>query len=105
MNGGPGCSSVAGFMTEVGPFQIVPGSNGSKITNRETSFNRISNLLVFDSPSGVGLSYGTGMSPNQTYVFDDHTTAELNLQFLLAFLKTFPEYAKRDLYIGGEVRK
>jgi serine carboxypeptidase-like clade 2 len=89
LNGGPGCSSVAGSLSENGPFVAI--NNGSQITNRETSWNRLANVLWIESPAGVGMSYAPGMPPNYTYSTDDHQTARNNLLFLQGWYHKFPQ--------------
>jgi carboxypeptidase C (cathepsin A) len=80
----------------------VPGTNGTKITERATRWNRYSNMLYLESPAGVGFSYQDDVGPNGTYATDDLRTARLNLNFLLQFFKAFPKYAGREFYITGE---
>ena len=48
LNGGPGCSSVAGSLSENGPFVVV--NNGTQITSRDTSWNQLANVLWIESP-------------------------------------------------------
>ncbi len=95
LNGGPGCSSVAGSLSENGPFVVV--NNGTQISNRETSWNRLANILWIESPAGVGMSYTPGMPVNGTYSTDDHETARNNLLFLQGWYKKFPQFAKHEL--------
>lgn len=102
LNGGPGCSSMGGFFTENGPFYVVPNTNGTKISYRDTSWNRVANMLWIESPAGVGFSYTDGVPANSTYSTNDHETAKLNLQFLLGWYQQYPQYASRTLYISGE---
>lgn len=55
-NGGPGCSSLLGFMQEHGPFVIDDGS--SVITTNPYPWNGAANMLYIESPAGVGFSVG-----------------------------------------------
>ena len=56
LNGGPGASSIEyGFWTEHGPFRLLP--NGTAVINYNYSWNKISNVIYLESPSGVGYSY------------------------------------------------
>jgi carboxypeptidase C (cathepsin A) len=119
LNGGPGCSSVAGslrysivvaffffffffflFPSENGPFQTTNG--GAQITNRPTSWNLLANVLWVESPAGVGMSYTPGAGPNATYSTDDHETARNNLAFLLGWYAKFPQFRGNKLVISGE---
>ncbi|VDP56004.1 unnamed protein product [Schistosoma curassoni] len=79
LNGGPGCSSLEGLLTENGPYLIA-------------------NVLYLEAPAGVGFSYST--APSQTW--DDDRTALDNYHALLHFLKKFPEYEGRRLFVTGE---
>ena len=56
-NGGPGCSSMLGFMQENGPRVINDGED-FLIKNTDT-WNTRANVLWLESPAGVGWSYGT----------------------------------------------
>ncbi len=54
LNGGPGCSSVAGSLSENGPFMVV--NNGTQITSRDTSWNQLANVLWIECESLSGSS-------------------------------------------------
>ena len=54
-NGGPGCSSMLGFMQENGPFKIQSG--GTEFHEDEFSWNKETNILYIEQPAGVGYSY------------------------------------------------
>merc|ERR1711991_369180 len=71
MNGGPGCSSLSGLMSEVGPF--MPDGQGG-LTPNPYAWNRKVNLLVVDSPVGVGWSYSKS---NSSYTMSDASTAPM----------------------------
>merc|ERR1719464_1520061 len=57
-NGGPGCSSMLGFMQENGPFKMDSGT-GEVHASAEGS-NREANVLYIEQPAGVGFSYCSG---------------------------------------------
>ena len=61
-NGGPGCSSMLGFMQENGPRVVDDGEDYLK-ENAET-WNKRANVLWLESPAGVGWS--TVLPPLQT---------------------------------------
>ena len=65
LNGGPGCSSLGGMFTELGPFVIDQNYN---ISLNPFSWNKVANILFLEQPAGVGFSY-----PNTPA--DDQTTA------------------------------
>ena len=96
-NGGPGCSSMLGFMQENGPFRIESGAK--KFHPSEFSWNRETNLLYIEQPAGVGYSYCEGIAD---CTFTDHTSGQDNLTVVLEWYDKFPEYKDNDLYISGE---
>ena len=96
-NGGPGCSSMLGFMQENGPFRIESG--GTKFHPDEYSWNRETNILYIEQPAGVGFSY---CNSTKDCTFDDHTSGKDNLTSVLEFYERFPQYKDNDLYISGE---
>ncbi|EDV23855.1 Lysosomal protective protein [Trichoplax sp. H2] len=93
MNGGPGCSSLDGLLTEHGPFSV---NDDLTISLRNTSWNKFANVIYLESPAGVGFSYGPSSN------LSDITTAENNYAALKAFFKKFPTFANHDFYITGE---
>uniref|UniRef100_A0A0N4ZPX6 Carboxypeptidase n=1 Tax=Parastrongyloides trichosuri TaxID=131310 RepID=A0A0N4ZPX6_PARTI len=97
-NGGPGCSSMGGALTELSPFRASP--DGSLLYENPYAWNKLGNVLFLESPRGVGFSYSTDGLMNQPY--NDTTTAEHNVAALISFYQTFPEYQGRSLYITGE---
>eukprot|EP00041_Stephanoeca_diplocostata_P015972 m.310515 g.310515 ORF g.310515 m.310515 type:complete len:765 (-) comp20210_c1_seq6:87-2381(-) len=94
-NGGPGCSSLEGLMTEHGPFQMDPVSGS--ITRNAQTWARIANMLYVEQPVGVGFSYATNPTD-----LNDTSSANLNVQFLINWFSSFSEYKKNDFYISGE---
>ena len=113
-NGGPGASSMFGFMTEVGPFSL----NADSLTTdeylstgiptvfpNENSWSQLGDLLIFEAPSPVGFSYcGDDVSADGTSCGDwtDELAAENNLLALQAFYLKYPELKTKDLYLSGE---
>ena len=96
MGGEPGCSSKLGFLTEIGPFLLKPGT--SVLTSNNYSWHGLSHLLFIDSPQGVGYSLN-GSIP---FLYNDQNTAEDNLYGLLAFYERFPSFKTKSLFIAGE---
>ncbi|XP_044153791.1 lysosomal protective protein-like [Bufo gargarizans] len=96
LNGGPGCSSLAGLLTEHGPFLIH--SDGSTLMYNTHSWNKIANVLYLESPAGVGFSY----SDDKKYMTGDEETAQDNYMALRDFFHRYPEFSKNDLYLTGE---
>ncbi|XP_024959842.1 serine carboxypeptidase-like 40 [Cynara cardunculus var. scolymus] len=98
LNGGPGCSSMIGAMTELGPFRI--NSDGKTLFRNNYAWSNVANMLFLESPAGVGFSYS-----NTTSDYDhagDKNTADDAYIFLVNWLERFPQYKTRDFYITGE---
>ncbi|XP_058670572.1 lysosomal protective protein [Ammospiza nelsoni] len=96
LNGGPGCSSMEGFLKEHGPFLIQP--DGVTLKYNEYAWNKIANILYVESPAGVGFSY----SDDKKYATNDTEVAHNNYLALKDFFRLFPEYSKNDLFLTGE---
>lgn len=102
LNGGPGCSSLIGLFTELGPCELVsihPRSwDGSlRTVPNEYSWNEFANIVFIDQPAGVGLSSSEMKGPFST----DHAAYDLFL-FLNALYEEFPYLKKLPLHIAGE---
>ncbi|XP_071173761.1 lysosomal protective protein-like isoform X2 [Mytilus edulis] len=96
MNGGPGCSSDLGLLSEHGPFRI--GKDGASVSYNPHAWNNVANMMYLEAPAGVGFSY----SQDKNYTTDDDQVALDNHMALKNFFLKFPEYAKNDFYITGE---
>lgn len=96
LNGGPGCSSLDGLLTENGPFQIA--DDGRTIRNNPYSWNKVANMLYLEAPAGVGYSY----SDDKNYTTGDDQVSLDNLAALKYFMAHYPEYAKNEFFITGE---
>lgn len=66
MTGGPGCSSEVALFGENGPCSVNEGGNGT--VHNPFSWNRRSNLLYIDQPTGTGFSYGLGLDHDEEQV-------------------------------------
>jgi len=97
LNGGPGCSSLAGLLTEHGPFRVNP--DGETLSENPNSWNRVANVIYLESPAGVGFSYS---EDKEDYNVGDLRTANDSYTFLQGFMSEFPEYVGRQLWITGE---
>ncbi|XP_054163524.1 lysosomal protective protein-like [Oppia nitens] len=97
LNGGPGCSSVLGALTEQGPIH-VNRNNSRQLYANPYSWNRETNILFLESPAGVGFSYKL----DGQYATDDDTVAKANYQALKSFYKKFPQFLANDFYVTGE---
>eukprot|EP00118_Oscarella_pearsei_P028674 m.2674 g.2674 ORF g.2674 m.2674 type:complete len:460 (+) comp8839_c0_seq1:55-1434(+) len=102
MNGGPGCSSMEGYLYELGPlhFESDNPNVAPKLMKNPYTWSKIANIIFLESPVGVGYSYSTlGPEDDKT---NDTRTAKENLQFLIGFFAAYPEYKSHDFYISGE---
>jgi carboxypeptidase D len=92
-NGGPGCSSLSGLLTENGPFTWEAGTL-APVQNPYTWVN-LTNMMWVEQPIGVGFTQGTPDITNEV---------ELGEQFV-GFYKQFVEtfgVQGWDLYLTGE---
>ncbi|KAJ8653661.1 hypothetical protein O0I10_010699 [Lichtheimia ornata] len=94
LNGGPGCSSMLGLLTELGPCRV--NEDGSGTTLNEYSWNNNASVIFLDQPLNVGYSYGKG-GP-----LDSVTAAKDVYALLQLFFKEFPQYADLDFHVAGE---
>ncbi|KII93733.1 hypothetical protein PLICRDRAFT_35954 [Plicaturopsis crispa FD-325 SS-3] len=94
LNGGPGCSSLDGWLHENGP--VVWDAGTSAPVKNENSWAQASDMLWVEQPVGTGFSTGT---PNIT---NESELADQFYGFLEQFYSVFPELAKKKLFIAGE---
>ncbi|KAF2603249.1 hypothetical protein F2Q70_00027136 [Brassica cretica] len=83
LNGGPGCSSMDGFVYEHGPFNFEPAKTNYSLPLLHLnpySWSKVSNMIYLDSPVGVGFSYSKNESD---YITGDMKTAVDSHAFLL----------------------
>jgi len=96
-NGGPGCSSLLGFIQEHGP--CVFDQDATTISDNKWSWNKNANMIYIEAPAGVGFSQTN--NPNDMR-HNDMTTSQDNLKALTSFFQKFPEFVTNELYITGE---
>merc|ERR1711871_227289 len=92
LNGGPGCSSLGGMFTELGPYVLDENLN---ITYNPFAWNKAANILFMEQPAGVGFSYPGGAR-------NDSLTADDTYEGLVQFFASHPEPANRPFYVAGE---
>ena len=86
-NGGPGCSSLLGWIQEHGPYVVEDGE--TTFHENAYSWNKEANVLYIESPVGVGYSYSL-LSGDHNYT--DKQTGVDNLNAIVYFLFfKFPE--------------
>lgn len=95
LNGGPGCSSVLGSLTEQGPINIKPDG---RLVENAYAWNLRANMIFLESPAGVGFSY----KADNNFKTGDSQTAISNYAALKSFFVKFPHLALNDFYIAGE---
>jgi cathepsin A (carboxypeptidase C) len=97
LNGGPGCSSMLGLLTENGPCTV--SADGQTTINNPYSWNNNANIMWVDQPAMVGYSYGKkgiDLDHNESMIAEDM------YNFLQEFFKGHPEYAQNEFYVFGE---
>ncbi|GMT03355.1 hypothetical protein PENTCL1PPCAC_25529, partial [Pristionchus entomophagus] len=99
LNGGPGCSSLIGMLTEHGPFH--PTQDGEHLQENVFSWNKAANMLFLESPRMVGFSYRDNTAQPDNEYNDDKTAADVVLA-LKSFFRAYPEYEYRPFYVTGE---
>ena len=109
-NGGPGASSLLGYFTEQGPFNVNDESLVVNTTSIPTLFYneytwaKSANLIFLESPAGVGFSYCDGeRGPIDSCPdWNDTLVAQDNHAIVQQFFAHYPEYNANDFYILGE---
>ena len=96
LNGGPGCSSLAGFLEEIGPIKLVEYEQ--RFEYNEYSWNKNASVIFIETPAGVGFTKAKNSSE---FINDTIHSASLH-RGLLNFFELFPEYKENDFYISGE---
>ncbi|KAI4322314.1 hypothetical protein L6164_022021 [Bauhinia variegata] len=96
LTGGPGCSSGLAVFYENGPFQIT---NNLSLVWNDYGWDKASNILYVDQPTGTGFSYTSDESDIR---HDEQGVSNDLYDFLQAFFKHHPQFVKNDFYITGE---
>ncbi|WFD18852.1 carboxypeptidase D [Malassezia caprae] len=95
LNGGPGCSSLEGALSETGPI-LLPKSPKGVATPNPYSWTNLSHVLFVETPVGVGFTRG---EPN---IHNEYEHAKEFYGFLKQFFKTFKELQGKRLWLTGE---
>lgn len=96
-NGGPGCSSMMGFLVENGPMVFEDGDD--KVRVNPYAWNAKANMLYFELPYGVGYSEP---KINEDLSGSDTKTGNTMLEALISFYSKFPTLRSNSFYITGE---
>ena len=100
LNGGPGSSSILGWLQEVGP--LLTNRTGGLMRN-PWSWTQLANVFALEAPAGVGYSYCKQQLGGGSCVNTDNSTAEASLAALLDFFTNkFPTLRNNDFFIAGE---
>jgi len=100
LNGGPGSSSILGMLQEQGPLLI--NATGGLMRN-PYAWTKQANLLILESPAGVGYSFCAAMQTGGSCNNTDISTAKAARAALQDFFKTkFPELRPNEFFITGE---
>lgn len=99
LNGGPGCSSLLGAFTELGPYHVT--GTGDKLEYNPYSWNNFANMLFLEAPPCVGFSYPY-TKDCENFETNDENTALNNYYALQSFFNKFPQYKHREFIITGE---
>jgi serine carboxypeptidase-like clade I len=100
LNGGPGSSSILGMLQEMGP--VLMNSTGGLMEN-PYAWTKQANLLILESPGGVGYSYCAAMANGGSCHNSDISTAAAARAALQDFfVSKFPELSASSFYIAGE---
>ena len=101
-NGGPGCSSLDGFLYEHGPFRVQYDGKEASLARFDYAWSKLATMVYIEAPCGVGFSYSTAASKERDYNATDDTAALDNLAAVESLFVKFPKLKSRDLYITGE---
>ncbi|CAN8298885.1 unnamed protein product [Cochlearia groenlandica] len=101
LTGGPGCSSLCGFLFENGPL-VFKGDeyNGTVPSVKLTSFSwtKVANILYLESPAGSGFSYAKN---HLAFESSDIKQIHQVYQFLRLWFLDHPEFISNPFYVGG----
>ena len=104
-NGGPGCSSLEGYMNEMGPLRPDPDDPDRKrLTRNPYTWQLHANMLYLEHGVGVGFSYSNGGDVQ----LDDEADARDVHNFLRNFFfpqegqEGYPELAGNEFFLTGE---
>jgi hypothetical protein len=104
-NGGPGSSSVLGFLSEMGPL-IVKEHDGDGLMRNPFSWTRKAHLVALESPAGVGYSFCHNatltLEPGPCHNSDKSTASDARAAVEDFFATKFPDLKENPVYLVGE---
>jgi serine carboxypeptidase-like clade 2 len=95
LNGGPGCSSLLGLLTENGPYTM---RHGGAFVRNEFRWTTNASVLYLESPAGVGFS----LDSNPPHIWNDNNTAQASYDFLVHWFEKFPQFRNNRFFLAGE---
>lgn len=98
LNGGPGCSSMIGFLQEHGPAFIPDYTNRFELN--PFSWTNLAHMIYLESPAGVGFSYSD--RSKEDIRSNDTKSGVDNLNAIISFFTKYPQLKGLDFYISGE---
>ncbi|KAL1368533.1 hypothetical protein AAHE18_02G128300 [Arachis hypogaea] len=101
LSGGPGCSSVCGFIYEIGPMKLkVEEYDGSlpKLISRPQSWTKVANIIFVDLPMGTGFSYAKNVIPHRS----DWKLVHQTHLFIRKWLVENPEFLSNKFYMAAD---
>ena len=72
-NGGPGCSSLDGFLYEHEPFRVQYDGEQATLHRFEYAWSKLATMVYIEDPCGVGFSYSTAKDTARDYNATDDT--------------------------------
>jgi carboxypeptidase C (cathepsin A) len=97
-NGGPGCSSMLGFIQEIGPFKIDDYTD--VIDKNPEPWIKRANVLFLENPAGTGFTLAK--MPEDLDYLNDHMVSVDVFTALRDFFDNWPEYLPNPLWVTGE---
>ncbi|CAB9504183.1 Carboxypeptidase Y homolog A [Seminavis robusta] len=100
LNGGPGSSSILGFLQELGP--LLMNATGGLMDN-PYGWTKVANVFALEAPVGVGYSYCENQKKGTVCKNTDKFTASASRAAMVDFFQDkFPELGQNDFFIVGE---
>merc|ERR1712226_272130 len=99
LQGGPGSSSLFGFLELHGPFTANYDENGNvKAVMNPYAWTKKANVIYIDNPVGAGFSY----AQDDALPHSQEEVARDLYEALTQWFTMFPEYQPNDFYVFGE---